>query len=512
MKEKKSTKMFAEVDKEFYKLLKTHADDTYFLEVLYYYICRALIVYNYNLSELDGIIINGRFMGNKMEVLFSPIFNTILKSLSLAMSIRAIILNKDNINKCYNDRLLFYDIEKGYLSWDSHQAIMECIKDDKFRLLYEMIATYKNGSPLKDYQKEEFNASNIRPEYRNQEKYFKSIATDPAYDGKSVIKNNEYLYAEFEEFDVPKEVEYIGDTAFAYCRNLKTLRFTRKVMFGYFPIIECDKLKHIVVPTDFVDYYKQELPFYSDIISDNEDEIEHEHVDIPPVDSYIETEPDSKPVIDSPADEQEKIFEPINTKLLDTVFDKKATSYKYFWFLSIISLAKETNSLTLSYKDIIIRMAAIAWPIIFEDEIELGKSDMLPSYLKDIVKCTKLIKGATSNVVESYLKQHYTSQGVDKILWPLTKNVPYRFLSPWIPFTTNDEVIEKSNDNRIACPYAIHDDTIIWDEDWWEYIDSNYNDICKFALQSFINYVKKDNNQMKLLKLMTEGWGLANKY
>ena len=97
-----------------------------------------------------------------------------------------------------------------------------------------------------------------------------------------------------------------------------------------------------------VDYYKQELPFYSDIISDNEDEIEHEHVDIPPVDSYIETEPDSKPVIDSPADEQEKIFEPINTKLLDTVFDKKATSYKYFWFLSIISLAKETNSLTLS--------------------------------------------------------------------------------------------------------------------------------------------------------------------
>ena len=36
MKEKKSTKTFAEVDKAFFNLLKAHTDDTYFLEVLYY--------------------------------------------------------------------------------------------------------------------------------------------------------------------------------------------------------------------------------------------------------------------------------------------------------------------------------------------------------------------------------------------------------------------------------------------------------------------------------------------
>ena len=268
MKEKKSTKTFVEVDNSFVKQLKVHADDTYFLEILYYYVCRALIVYNYNLSGVDGIVINGRFMGSKMKVLFSPIFDTIVKSLSLAMSIRAIILNKEHLNKCYNDRLLFYDIEKGFLSWDSHQIIMECIKDDNFRLLYEMIVSYKNDSLLTDDQKAKFNEANIRPEYRNQEKYLKSIANDPTYDGKSVIKNNEYLYAEFEEFEVPKEVDYIGDTAFAYCRNLNTLTFTRKVMFGHFPIIECNELKHIGVPKDLIDYFKQELPYYKDIITD----------------------------------------------------------------------------------------------------------------------------------------------------------------------------------------------------------------------------------------------------
>lgn len=508
MKKKKSIKTFAEVDNAFFKLLKAHAEDKYFLEVLYYYICRALIVYNYNLSEVDGIIINGRFMGYKMEVLFSPIFNTILKSLSLAMSIRAIILNKEHINKCYNDRLLFYDIEKGYLSWDGHQAIMECIKDDQFRLLYEMIVTYKNDSLLTENQKEKFNAANLRPEYRNQVKYFKSIASNPAYNGKSVIKNNEYLYAEFEEFEVPKEVEYIGDTAFAYCGNLKILTFSRKVMFGYFPVIECDKLKSIVVPTDLVDYFKQELSYYKDIIADetiDESEIEHVYVDVSSADPYTEIELEE----DEPnLDEEKKHENSIDTKKLDTVFDKKSTSYKYFWFLAIISLAKEEESLRVAYNDILIRMAALAWPIVFDCEITLGKSDMLPKYLSDITKKTTLIKAASSNVVENHLKQHFTSQGIDKILDPLLKNVPYRFLSPWIPFTTNEEVKRKSNSMNYACPYALGDKGVLFDEDWWEYIMEHYSEIISFTKDSFVSYVKQYNDGLKLLKLKTSGLNL----
>lgn len=530
MKKKKSTKTYAEVDDTLFKLLKAHAGDTYFLEVLYYYICRALIVYEYNLSGLDGIIINGRFLGNKMEVLFSPIFDTILKSLSFAMSIRTIILNKDNINKCYNDRLLFYDIEKGYLSWDSHQIIMECINDEKFRLLYEMIVSYKNNSLLTNDQKEKFNAINIRPEYKNLEKYLKSIASDPSYEGKSVIKNNEYLYAEFKEFEVPKEVEYIGDTAFAYCRNLRTLMFTKKVLFGHFPIIECNELKYIVVPTDLVDYYKQELPYYNDIIADeiiatdkletieshiddapqntttDENGIEHIYIGIPSVAPYTEIELEEKPN----QEEEQSLEKSIDIKKLNSIFDKKATSYKYFWFLSVISLAKEEESLKVAYKDILIRMAALAWPIIFDYEIVFGKSDMLPKYLVDITKKTTLIKTASSNIVENYLRQHFTSQGIDKILEPLLKNVPYRFLSPWIPFTTNEEVKQKSNSMDYACPYALGNKGVLFDEDWWEYIMENYTDIVNFTKDSFIAYVKQNNDGLKLLKLNTVGFNLIN--
>ena len=44
---------------------------------------------------------------------------------------------------------------------------------------------------------------------------------------------------------------------------------------------------------------------------------------------------------------------------------------------------------------------------------------------------------ATSNVVENHIKMHYDSKGVDKLLSPLLKNVPYRFLSPWVKYTTD---------------------------------------------------------------------------
>lgn len=156
-------------------------------------------------------------------------------------------------------------------------------------------------------------------------------------------------------------------------------------------------------------YYKENLSYYKEIISDNED---------------------SKPVqmeekIEAPILAKVEKRESIDTNMIQTVFDKKASSYKYFWLMAILSLAKEKEILSLSFQDITIRMAAMAWPIVYEDEIDLGSRDMMKNYLDEVVKKTTLIKAASSNVVDKYLSQHYTSQGVNKILSPLMKNVPY---------------------------------------------------------------------------------------
>ncbi len=238
----------------------------------------------------------------------------------------------------------------------------------------------------------------------------------------------------------------------------------------------------------------------------DENEIEHVYVGISSAEPYIEVEVDDNSEEEiNEVEETEVVIEP---KILSSVFDKKATSYKYFWFLSLISLAKEADSLIVSYKDIVIRMAALAWPLVMDAGIDLGNIDMMSKYLSEVSKKTKLIKAASSNVVETYMRQHYSSQGIEQILAPLLKNVPYRFLSPWIPFTTTEEVIAKSKSSAFPGLYALHDEVVVINKKWWDYISQNYVDLCDFAKKSFITYAKQYNNQMKLLGLMSQRWSL----
>lgn len=254
---------------------------------------------------------------------------------------------------------------------------------------------------------------------------------------------------------------------------------------------------------DIVD--EEIIPQAENIKTIDDSDIEHVYVDIPSADPYTELEYEDV----STDEEIKKPKVPIDPRKLDKIFEKKASSYKYFWFMAIISLAKEKNNFTISYKDIVIRMAAMAWPIIFEYEIDLGKGDMIPKYLNDILKQSPLTKNIPSKVVEAYLKVYYESEGIGKILEPLLKNVPYRFLSPWITYTNDEEVIEKSNSGEYACLYALRDDSLILNSDWWNYLKKRYFNICNSAERSFITYAKQKNKHNKFTYFMATGWSLV---
>ena len=113
-----------------------------------------------------------------------------------------------------------------------------------------------------------------------------------------------------------------------------------------------------------------------------------------------------------------------------------------------------------------------------------------------------------SKVIEAYLSYYYDSDGIGKILEPLLKNVPYRFLSPWIPYTTDEEVVEKSNSADCACLYALQDNNILVNEEWWEYIENNYTHLCNTTEWSFITYLKPYNKHTRFTKFMSKGWNI----
>lgn len=450
MKKMKSTKTSASNEKNFLQQIRTNADNSYFLEVVYYYVRRALIKCDYNLKNVEGFEINGRFLGRRLEMIFSHIYNTPLKSLSLALSIRAFMLNKNYIMDCYDNRLLFYDLDTNVITWNAHRAIMECIFDDDFRQLYEMVESCKLNYDLTNEQKVLFESNTIKPEYRNREKFYQSLAKDPEYIGSKIIKNNAFLYDTFESYVVPKNVEYIGNTAFAYCKNLAEITFEGKVLFGKFSIIECNNLKQIIVPADLVDYYKQLLPYYNDIISDTR---------------KSNTEENS-------LFDKDKIWH---------VFEKKQTSYKFFWLLAILDIYYKRHQITIPYKNIVAKMAAIAWKYIFDIRLDFGKVDQLEKYLSEVKKIINLDNDADESLVEESIIENYDSLGVKGVLSPLLKNVPYRFLSPWIPFTTQDEVINKSCDKDTHCLYRLLDEEIDLNPEWLNFLRDNYDEIKGFV-------------------------------
>ena len=188
----------------------------------------------------------------------------------------------------------------------------------------------------------------------------------------------------------------------------------------------------------------------------------------------------------------------IDLDLIYSVFKNVSTSYKYFWFLSLLSIIKRKERVNILLSEMSAEMMALAWPYIYEYGLDLGKEDSLKKISASLIRQTPLIEKATENTVRSYINVHYSL--AKKIISPLLENVPYRFLSPWIKFVSKEDVIQKSNDISFACPYAFVDDNIVFDEDWYDYLHDNLDKLEKFAKSSLLEYLKKHNSEMALLK------------
>lgn len=288
-------------------------------------------------------------------------------------------------------------------------------------------------------------------------------------------------------------------------RNLKTIGDVEQIIEKYH--LTPDSTRFTKYTLDIWFSIVNLLSLQNGIIEDvkkSKNNIDHVCVDIPSADSYIEKG-------GLAGETKGDLKESIDIKKLETVFENKSTSYKYFWLMAIISLAKERNVLSMTYKDILIRMAVLAWPIVFEYEIVFGNQDKISYYLDRVLKKTSLVRGSSTQMVESYLIKYYTSKDIDKSLSPLLKNVPYRFLSPWIKYTTDEETCKKSREKDFKGMYALYPDKVLINQEWWYYLESNFNEVCSFILKSFLSYAAKYNSPEKMKKFIKTGWQFVRK-
>ena len=145
----------------------------------------------------------------------------------------------------------------------------------------------------------------------------------------------------------------------------------------------------------------------------------------------------------------------LSTKNLSRVFNSTTATYKFYWFQSLLQMHNEEGAYRMNVWDLVIRMVANAWFPIHYFHLYFGSMDSLHKIVTELQWITALPMDARREDVIACLKDRLDNKEVKKLLTTLTVNVPYRFLSPWINYTSDSDVINRSHTYENGCLYSI---------------------------------------------------------
>lgn len=180
---------------------------------------------------------------------------------------------------------------------------------------------------------------------------------------------------------------------------------------------------------------------------------------------------------------------------LSRVFGNRTASYKFYWFISIVDwVCRCPDRMRFSFAEIVAGMLSEAWYPVHYFRLSFGKSDKLQTHILEIQQLLNIpIKANKQDVREAVLNNIEMAE-VRKMIDQLTQNVPYWFLSPWIPGETQVSAVErKSRINYNWCPYAIFGKEIEVDPVWTQYILRNAVILRDFAFWNLTEFLQTRN-------------------
>lgn len=187
----------------------------------------------------------------------------------------------------------------------------------------------------------------------------------------------------------------------------------------------------------------------------------------------------------------------LTTGRLGKVFANTVATYKFFWFVSILQIHAKTGNLRISVWDIVIRMVANAWYPIHYFRLSFGKSDSLFEIVMKLQQITKIPIDANAETVVSGITDRLGDKQVRGLLNTLTLNVPYRFLSPWIQYKYDKDVVIRSQQLENNCLYSLCKNTddfyIDLNPAWDEYLHNHYNILVDYAYWNLTQFLQTRN-------------------
>lgn len=186
---------------------------------------------------------------------------------------------------------------------------------------------------------------------------------------------------------------------------------------------------------------------------------------------------------------------PQNNKLpiptLAGIFSNTTATYKFYWLVALLDIVVKERKTRISFWEIIAGMVAESWYPIHYFKLSFGKSDSLFDKSLEIQNAFQISIESDKDKIKKYLLDNLN--GTKKFLRIFTLNVPYRFLSPWIKYTYDEDVVAKSQRFENDCLYAIYGDEIVINDNWVEYLTEHYTILRDFAFWNLTEFLQKRN-------------------
>lgn len=173
------------------------------------------------------------------------------------------------------------------------------------------------------------------------------------------------------------------------------------------------------------------------------------------------------------------------------IFSNTTATYKYYWFVAMLDILVKERKTRMSFWEIIAGMVSESWYPIHYFKLSFGKSDSLFEKSMEIQNVFQISIESDKEKTKRYLLENLND--TKKYLKVFSLNVPYRFLSPWIKYTNDEDVIGKSQKFESQCLYAICGEEIVINEIWIDYLTENYTILRDFAFWNLTQFIQKRN-------------------
>lgn len=187
----------------------------------------------------------------------------------------------------------------------------------------------------------------------------------------------------------------------------------------------------------------------------------------------------------------------LTTNRLGNVFSNTSATYKFFWLVSILQIHAKNDNPRINVWDIVIRMVANAWYPIHYFRLSFGKSDSLFDIVMELQHITQIPIDANSQTIIDGLTSRISDKQIKRLLNTLTQHVPYRFLSPWIRYTNDEDVIKRSQSQENGCLYSLYKNNgefyIILNPAWNTYLHTHYSILVDFSYWNLTNFLQIRN-------------------